>query len=157
MSALIPCFGCKKVVFVGPKGRVERHKNCTVLKMTPEQIQKGKQQIEGALTFGKSNPAGKLPKLNKRETQIKRSPLQGTEFPKDKLPDLPGRNASAEQKRRIEKERARIFALRSAWVKQNKSQAQKMRSELDLELPKMNLPGVRKIVQGGSPGLGKRS
>lgn len=157
MAALIPCSGCKKVVFVGPKGRVGKHDNCSVIKMTSDQIQKGKQQIESALSFGKSNPAGKLPKLKTGVALKKRNPLSGAEFPKDKLPDLPGRNASADQKKRIEKERARIFALRSAWVKQNKSQAQKMRSELDLELPKMKLPGVRKIVQGGSPGLGKRS
>lgn len=152
MASFIPCPVCKQTVQVGSGGKVKRHGNCSCVRISIEELNAAKTVIEGIIAEAKRNPAKGI-----SESVPDFLPPTVLPFPNAVLPPDPsGKKMPTSERKRIEKERAKIFAARRAWVKANKQAKRDLKAELDSEIKPYKAPGVRSIVSGGSPTLGKK-
>ena len=152
MASFIPCPDCKATVQVGNGGKVKRHGNCPCVRISVEELSAAKSVIEEIIAEAKRNPAKGISESVPDLELPSSRPFPTAVLP----PDPTGVKMPLAKRKQIEKERAKVFAARRAWVKANKQAKRDLIAELDAEQKPYKAPGVRSIVSGGAPSLGKK-
>ena len=152
MASFIPCPECNQTIQVGNGGKVKHHGKCPCVRISIEELNAAKSVVEDIIADAKRNPAKGI-----AETVPDFESPSSRPFPTAVLPPDPhGMKMPVAKRKQIEKERAKVFAARRAWVKANKQAKRDLIAELDAEQKSYKAPGVRSIVSGGAPSLGRK-